>query len=238
MTAAPRENVVALIAARGGSKGIPTKNLADFCGKPLVAWSVEQARSAEGVASVWVSSDSEEILEVCRAHGAEGIERPAELSTDESSSEAAWLHAIDEIEARAGAPDLVVALQATSPLREPADVERGLHDFDAHGCDSLFSASRLEDFFIWRREADGTLTSVNYDYRDRKRRQDVAKQFVENGSFYVFPPALIRAEGNRLGGTIGMSLMEFWKSFEIDTAEDLETCEALMRHYLLREGAA
>jgi N-acylneuraminate cytidylyltransferase len=230
-------SVVAIIAARGGSKGLPGKNLADFCGKPLLAWSIEQAATAASIDSVWVSSDSAEILAVATDHGARAIERPAPLATDDATSEAAWLHAVDAIESSGDAVDLVVAMQATSPLRTAADLDRGVREFSAQGCDSLFSGAPLEDFFIWRRGGDDRLQSVNYDWEARTRRQDHEEQFVENGSFYVFPPALLRESGNRLGGRIGFSPMELWKSFEIDSREDLELCETLMRHYLIDEAA-
>ena len=227
---------VALIAARGGSRGIPRKNLVDFCGQPLLAWSVEQAVHADGIDAVWVTSDSDEILACATDHGARAIVRPPELSTDTATSEAAWSHALDEIESAAGPVDIVVALQATSPLREPSDIERALADFEEKGCDSLFSGSLIGDFFIWARR-DGLLDSLNYEWRRRTRRQEFDEQYVENGSIYVFAPRLLRETGNRLGGTIGVTLMEFWKSFEIDSQQGLELCEALMQRFLLRTHA-
>lgn len=227
------EKVVAIIPARGGSKGIPNKNVIDFCGKPLIAWSIEQARAVREIASVWVSSDSEGILSVAKAFGAQGILRPSEISGDLATSESAWEHALSEIEKIEGPVDLVVAMQATSPLRESADLTRALTDFRRGNFDSLFSSGPLEDFFIWSRNAKGELESVNYDFRNRRRRQDIDEQYVENGSFYLFRPWVIRRFQNRLGGKIGVSKMEFWKTFEIDSLKSLEMCEVLMRHYLL-----
>lgn len=227
--------VVALIAARGGSKGIPDKNIVDFCGRPLLAWSVTQASAAEGLDEVWVTSDSDAILTCAADNGARVIRRPPELATDDASSEGAWLHAIDEIERQSGPVDLVVAMQATSPLREPSDLERGLADFRRQQCDSLFAAAEIGDLFIWTRH-DGSLDSVNYDWRNRARRQDVEEQYVESGSFYIFSPRLLRETGNRLGGRIGMTLVELWKSFEIDSRSDLRLCEALMQRFLLSPG--
>lgn len=232
------ENAVAIIPARGGSKGIPHKNIADFCGKPLLAWSIEQAKAAKGISSVWVSSDDDAILRVALDYGARTIRRPQSISGDTATSESAWLHAIEEIE-KSGEPiDCVVAMQATSPLREVLDLERGMMDFESQGCDSLFSCAVLEDFYIWNRLPDGRLASLNYDYLNRKRRQDVQEQYVENGSFYLFKPKILKTLNNRLGGKIGTSKMEFWKSFEIDSIESLEICEVLMKHYLLTKGNA
>lgn len=226
---------VAIIPARGGSKGIPGKNLIDFCGKPLIAWSIEQALGAPGISSVWVTSDSEEILSVASKFGAQTIVRPKEISGDTATSESAWLHALDEIESKKGKSDLVVAMQATSPLRESSDLNRGLKDLEEGGFDSLFSCGPLEDFFIWGRDSKGELESRTYDYKNRKRRQDITEQYVENGSFYIFKPWVLRELNNRLGGKIGLTKMEFWKTFEIDSLKSLEMCEALMNHYLIKK---
>lgn len=225
--------VVAIIPARGGSKGIPNKNIIDFCGKPLVAWSIEQARAAAGVDSVWVTSDSELILSTASRFGARTIVRPSEISGDTASSESAWSHALDQVEAVEGPVDLVIAMQATSPLREASDLTSGLRDFQSQSLDSLFSGAHLEDFFIWGRDAQQQLQSLNYDYLNRKRRQEIGEQYVENGSFYIFKPWVLRELKNRLGGKIGVAKMEFWKTFEIDSWKSFEMCEALMNHYLI-----
>lgn len=225
---------VAVIPARGGSKGIPGKNLIPFCGKPLMVWSIEQALDANGIDSVWVSSDSDEILDVAEQSGARGIKRPKSISGDMASSESAWLHALDELEARGLSVDAMVGVQATSPVRVAEDIERGIQVFFESDCDSLFSAAPLGDFLIWQKAAGDGLRSMNYDYHNRSRRQDFSEQYVENGSFYIFTPQLIRRDGNRLGGKIGMSTMEFWKSFEIDEPEDVAFCALLMKHYILQ----
>ncbi len=230
-------NVVAIILARGGSKGIPGKNIIDFCGKPLIVWTIEQFQRAKGVDSIWVSSDSEEIFAIGRSCNVETIRRPDELSGDTATSESGWLHALEIIERKAaGYVDIVIAPQVTSPLRESADIVRGIHNFREQNCDSMFSCSVAEDLFFWEKLADGTLRSINYDCRNRSRRQDIPKQYIENGSFYIFRPEILRQYNNRLGGKIGFTQMEFWKMFEIDSMEDLKMCEALMRAFLLNKN--
>jgi CMP-N,N'-diacetyllegionaminic acid synthase len=226
-------DVVAIILARGGSKGIPGKNIIDFCGKPLIVWTIEQVQHTKGINSIWVSSDSEEILTISQACGAEIIHRPAEISGDSATSESGWLHAIEIIEDNVGNVDIVLAPQVTSPLREPSDIERALRDFYEQKCDSMFSCSVAEDLFFWEKNPDGMLRSVNYDYKDRSRRQDIPKQYIENGSFYLFNKEVLRRCNNRLGGKIGTTQMEFWKLFEIDSMEDHKMCEALMKAFLL-----
>jgi N-acylneuraminate cytidylyltransferase len=221
---------LAVIAARGGSKGIPHKNLLDLCGKPLIAWTVEQARAAGGVDVVAVSSDSEQILAAAEAAGAVGVRRPDDISGDLASSESAWLHALDAVDARMGRFERIVALQATSPIREPGDLDSALATFDREHLDSLLSVCEVEDYFNWRIGQDGP-EPINYDYRNRRMRQQIEKRYLENGSFYVLVPSLLREQNNRLGGKIGFHVMERHKMFQIDRPEDVRLCAAIMRSY-------
>ena len=226
-------HIVAIILARGGSKGIPGKNIINFCGKPLLVWTIEQLKQVKEIDSIWVSSDSEQILSVARDYGTYTICRPDEISGDKATSESGWLHALDYIEEETGTVNVVVAPQVTSPLREPNDVKNGLSVFYEGQYDSLFSACEVEDFFLWKMSPGGELISLNYDYKNRKRRQDITRQYLENGSFYIFKPDILRKYNNRLGGKIGAVKMDIWKMFEIDTMEDLRICEALMKAFLL-----
>lgn len=222
---------LAVIAARGGSKGIPHKNLLPLCGKPLVAWSVEQAKAARGVTEVAVSSDSDEILAVARKYGAIGVKRPDAIAGDTATSESAWLHALDAREAATGPFDLVLSLQATSPVREAADLDGALAQYAAEKRDSLLSVCEVEDFFNWKQLADGGADSVNYDWRSRRRRQEIEKRYLENGSFYITPAGMLRRTQNRLGGSIGMFVMDRHKMFQIDRPEDVKLCEAILKGY-------
>ncbi len=209
---------VAIIPARGGSKGIPKKNILDFCGKPLIAWSIIPAVRTPEIDSVYVSSDSDEILQVAQRYGAKPIKRPADIAGDTATSESAIAHALNVINSPV---ELVVMLQPTSPLRKPDDLGKAIQQFKAEQWDSAFSGAVLDDFLIWERNGQGILKSFNYDYQKRGRRQDRQPQYVENGSFYLFKPEVL-ASGNRLGGSIGAYIMEFWQTFEIDSLEDLE----------------
>ncbi|WP_407188725.1 acylneuraminate cytidylyltransferase family protein [Bradyrhizobium centrosematis] len=221
---------LAVIAARGGSKGIPHKNLLDLCGKPLIAWTVEQARAARGVDVVAVSSDSDNILAAAEAAGAVGVRRPDDISGDLASSESAWLHALEAIDTRLGCFERIVALQATSPIRESDDIERALETFDREHLDSLLSVCEVEDYFNWRIGANGP-EPINYDFRNRRMRQQIEKRYLENGSFYVLIPSLLREQNNRLGGKIGFHIMERHKMFQIDRPEDVKLCAAIMQSY-------
>jgi len=223
------KNIICIIPARGGSKGIPKKNIIDFLGKPLLAWSIEDAKNSSLIDEVYVSTDDKEIAKVAEQYGAKVIERPKEISGDFSPSEEALKHAIGEI-SKEHPPKIeyVVFLQATSPLRETSDIDNAIEKIIAEEADSLFSAADIGDFLIWRKNG-GKLESVNYDYKNRKRRQDFEEQFVENGSLYIFKPEILLRHNNRLGGKIVVSEMEFWKSFEIDDIEDLNFCQDIGR---------
>jgi N-acylneuraminate cytidylyltransferase len=226
-------NIHCVIPARGGSKGIPNKNIIDFCGKPLIAWTIEQCLSSKYVSNVWVTSNSQEILDMAEKYGAKTIRRPDDISGDLASSELAWIHAIEVIQ-KDMEIDLVLAPQVTSPLREVKDIDSAIELFQKEKYDSMFSASVAEDLFFWE-ESNTGIDSVNYDYKNRKRRQDFKEQIIENGSFYLFKPEVIIINNNRLGGKIGFSKMEFWKMFEIDNAEDMRMCSALMKEFLIKE---
>jgi len=142
------KNIVAIILARGGSKGIPKKNLKKICRKPLVCWTIEHAINVKEISSVWLSSDSDQILKVGKNYGINLIKRPKNLSKDSSSSVSGWIHAINSIEKNEKI-DIVVALQPTSPLRETKDIENGLKEFQKNQYDSMFSGAEIGDFYIW-----------------------------------------------------------------------------------------
>ncbi|MEN9544515.1 MAG: hypothetical protein RLZZ598_1348 [Pseudomonadota bacterium] len=220
--------VLALIPARGGSKGLPGKNLRPLLGLPLLAHSIEQARRARHVHRVCVSTDDPSIAEAAIQHGAEVIHRPAALSGDSASSESALLHALDVLRGREQAqPELVCFLQCTSPVREPGDIDAAIERLRAEQADSLLSVSPSHRF-LWQRRAGGEGVSINYDWAARPRRQDMVPQFVENGSIYLFRPDGLRATGNRLHGRIALHEMGEHAALEIDSALDFQLVEAVM----------
>lgn len=227
----PKKNIATIILARGGSKGIPHKNIFEFCGKPLIAWTIEQCLEAK-IADVYVSSDSKEILEISQRYGATPLIRPEKISGDLATSEDGWLHALEAINSDGKDYDWCLAPQVTSPLRQTRDILKGIELAFSGKYDSLFSCCVAEDLFMWTRNS-GVYNSINYDWKNRKRRQDFGKQFVENGSFYLFQPNFLRTHKNRLGGKIGVVEMEYWKMFEIDSQDDLRLCSAIMKEFIL-----
>ncbi len=226
------EQVVAIIPARGGSKGIRDKNIRDFCGRPLIAWTIQQALETPEIDAVYVTSDSAEIRDIGQQYGAIPMVRPDDIAGDSATSESAMAHALGVI---GGDPEIALMLQATSPIRKQHDLSRCIGQFRAEKWDSCFSGARLEDFLIWRGGGEGALESINYDWRNRGMRQDRQPEFVENGSIYMFRPHILLESGNRLGGKIGIFMMAFWQSFELDAPEDWKLLESLFQNYLGNE---
>ncbi len=227
------KKVVAIVLARGGSKGIPGKNLVPFCGKPLLQWTLDQLKDVPELHSVWVSSDNEAILCQATVAGCRTIHRPLELSGDQATSELGWNHALDVIEQEIGDVDLIVAVQATSPIREASDVSQAIQAFFVRDWDSMFSASPAKDLCLWSMGKPG-LKSMSYDSSNpNRRRQDTfGERWIENGSFYLFTPAVLLGTGTRFGNKIGVYPMAFYKMFEIDEPDDLKLCEVVMHAFL------
>ena len=220
-----------VILARGGSKGIPRKNLLPFLGVPLVELSIQQAICAKSVRNIYLSSDSDEILSLANNYDVIQIKRPDIFATDTARSEDAVIDLlrnslITEL------PDVVVMLEPTAPLRRKGDIDKALELFFKDSADSMFSGAFLEDFLIWKRASNGQLQSVNYDYKVQGPRQQRKPDIVENGALYLFKPQIMLNESNRFGGKICHFENEFWQSFEIDVIEDWKFVELIYNTYI------
>jgi N-acylneuraminate cytidylyltransferase len=221
-------DVIAIIPARGGSQRIPRKNLIRVAGRPMLSHTIDHARKASCLSSIYVSTDDDEIAVLAQQSGAEVIRRPADLSTAVAASESALLHVLDSRRERGlEDPALVVFLQCTSPVRRHDDIDRAVDTLIADDADSLFSAHR-DAAFVWQ-HINGKLQSITYDYQNRGRSQDRPPQFIENGSLWVFKPWVLRQFGNRLGGRISVYEMDYFCSFDIDTLDQLEIVENILR---------
>lgn len=219
---------VGVILARGGSKGVPRKNVVPFAGAPLISWSILQLKQA-GLDRVVVSTDSEEIASIASEYGAETLKRPDHLSSDTADGDSALVHGARELSLP---PETrIVLAQATSPLRLPAHFSEALQLFEDEDADSLFSAVEFADLCAWSREP--TLRPVTYDFKTRGNRQGRQPLFIENGSFYITRVHTLLRFENRLGGKISLYTMPKWTLPEIDDPADLELCEPLMLAFVL-----
>ena len=228
--------IISIIPARGGSKSILRKNILPIAGKPLLAYSIEDALQTPDITRVFVSTDDSKIANIAKEYGAEVIRRPREISGDTATSESALLHALDYLsDTERLEPELVVFLQATSPLRQPDDIQNAIKTLLSEQADSLFSSCLLHGL-IWRKE-DKKLSSLTYDYHHRIRRQDSPEDLIENGSIFIFKPWVLRKYNNRLGGKITVYRMHVLDSFQVDEPADLELIETMitLRHTNLKK---
>jgi CMP-N,N'-diacetyllegionaminic acid synthase len=222
--------VISIIPARGGSKGVPGKNIKCLASLPLIAHSILNAKNSKKISRTFVSTDSCEIANVAEEYGAEIIYRPALLADDMASSEAALIHALSCIRSRGIFPTLIVFLQCTSPIRTEVDIDKAIEKLEKENADSLLSVSPSHRF-LWQ-EIDHQVKSINYDYKCRPRRQDMTPQYVENGSIYVLKPWVLENLNNRLGGKISLFPMSEVASHEIDTLLDFEIAEFLLKQWI------
>ena len=221
-------SIVAIIPARGGSKGIPRKNVRLLDGRPLIGHAIVAARQATSVGRVIVTTDDAEIASVATAFGADVVARPAELSGDTASSEAALLHALDTIEAEGTAlPDAIAFLQCTSPFLSAADIDATVAAMRDDDADCAFTATRFHHF-VWARDPLGRMRGVNHDPAVRPMRQQREAQYLETGAVYVMKTAGFRAARHRFFGKVAVCEVPPERALEIDSPADFELAEQMM----------
>jgi len=217
--------VVAIIPARGGSKGIPRKNLAKVGGRELVVRAIEACRDAALVHTVVVSTDDQEIAQVARSAGAEVVMRPDSLATDTASSEDALIHVLDTLQHRGEVPEITAFVQCTSPFIRAEDLDSAITRLREQSASTVLSVTPSHRF-IWRLE-NGALVGANHSGLKRQRRQDLEPQYLETGAFYVMQTqGLIDSQSRFFGKTIGQEVPD-WTALEIDSPADLELARAV-----------
>ena len=219
------KKIIVFIPARGGSKGIPNKNIKELAGKPLIVHTIAYAMESNLINEIIVSTDDSKILKIAKNSGAVVIKRPTELSTDTSTTESAIEHYINFTKEK---PDIIVLTQATSPLRPKDSLDKALKHFQKGGYDSLLSICPTHRFF-WRVKEKET-AYAEYDYLNRPMRQDLKKvdmRYMENGSLYIFTRNHFEKTGNRLGGKIGYVEWPEEYSIEIDSSLDFMFVEQI-----------
>lgn len=220
-----RPETVAIIPARGGSVGVPRKNLARVGGIPLVARAIRAAARVDAIDRIVVSTDDDEIAAVSREWGADVVRRPADISGSTASSESAVLHVIDELVARGAEVGVVAFLQPTSPFLPVDSLGRAVSLVRDGAADCAFSARESYEFF-WA-SVDGEARAVAHDRDHRPRRQDRDPLYVETGAFYVFHAAGFRVARHRFFGRTELVAVPEETAIEIDTPHDLRAARAL-----------
>ena len=207
--------IISVIPARGGSKGIPLKNLVDIKGKPLIYYSIQSSLKSN-VDETWVSTDSVRISNIAGGLGARVQMRPDEIATDTSPSEETLLHFTENNDF-----DIMVFIQATSPLIKSTDINKGLEMMDEY--DSVFSVYREHWIPRWSLKVES-----EWDIYNRPMRQQVEEHYVANGAFYITTRKRLLDSKLRYSGRIGAVEMPLERSFQVDTYDDLSLIKKLI----------
>ena len=219
---------IAFIPVRGGSKSIPLKNIKELYGKPLIYWTAKAANDAKCIDTVIIATDCEEIKAVVNSFNFEKVEiynRKAENAQDTSSTESVMLEYINS--ASLNPDDNFFLIQATSPMLESKHIDEMYQKFINEGTDSAFTCV-LSKRFYWTKDGE----PVNYDYKNRPRRQDFEGYMLENGACYINSVKNILEHKNRISGRKTLYEMPEYTAFEIDEPDDFIIIERLMeRHF-------
>jgi CMP-N-acetylneuraminic acid synthetase len=224
---------VGFIFARGGSKGLPGKNIRPLMGKPLIAWSIEQALSVNRIEKVIVSTDSEEIANVARAYGAEvPFIRPKALSEDNSPEWLAWQHALDFMSKSTGRlPEVMVSIPVTAPLRSSSDINNCLDEYEKGDVDAIITIAdsyRSPFFNMVKADKKGYIDLVIKSDTSFTRRQDVPEVFDITTVCYVVNTKFVISNDSLFQGRVKGVKVPRERSIDIDTLFDFEIAEALL----------
>ena len=221
--------IMAIIPARGGSKGIPLKNLKLLNGKPLIDYSINSSIKSKFITRTIVSSDHAKILKKAEKLGAEIIKRPKNLSTDSSQLEPVIDHCLNYLKRKENyIPNIIILLQNTSPLRTKKHIDDALSIFLDSNFDSMISCYSSH-YFLWNLKKN-ILIPQNYNPKNRPNRQQMNNQFIENGAIYITKYNAFKKSHCRISGRIGLFKMQQKVSIDIDTKYDLLQANKFLKH--------
>ena len=231
-----KNKIIAIIPARGGSKGIPKKNIKPLLGKPLISYSIEHARKSKYINKVVVSTEDKEIGEISKEYGAEVIERPKELAKDGSPTIDAVFHAMDVLGANNFTLKIIVLLQPTSPLCNVEDIDNAIELFLKNDCESVISVCEIGHPPYWSfKIEDGFLKLLFGDKYWRMGRQDLPKVYSPNGAIYVSTPEILHNYKDFYCSKTIPYIMPIERSVDIDNEVDFMLAELLMKKHGLEQ---
>jgi CMP-N-acetylneuraminic acid synthetase len=228
----------AFIFARGGSKGLPGKNIKPLLGKPLIQYSIEVTLQTSGIDKVFVSTDDDDIAKVSRSNGAIVIDRPIELAQDDSPEWQAWKHAISWVREQYGDFEEFVSLPATSPLRSVKDVEAAIFkrsNIGADICIAITPASRSPYFNMVKESGNNLIELVNKPINSISRRQDALKVFDITTVVYVASVEFIMNNNNIFDGRVTSVEIPKHRAIDIDDIYDFKFAEAILNNGPVKE---
>ena len=227
-------SIIAFIFARGGSKGLPDKNIKMLNGKPLIAWSIEHAKSVKRVDRVIVSTDSEKIARIAREYGAEvPFMRPADLATDNSPEWLSWQHGLKYLENTDGClPDLMLSIPTTAPLRNVNDIDKVIDEYKKSDTDIVIvvTESHRNPFFnIVKEGVDGYINLLGSGDEVISRRQDCPKTYDITTIAYALRPSFVLNKNSIFEGRVRQVIVPKERSIDIDTLLDFEIAEHMIK---------
>ena len=222
--------ILAIIPARGGSKGLPRKNILDLAGKPLIAWTIEASLSSKYITKTLVSSDDEEILNVSQQYKSDIIKRPYELSTDTASSESVIRHALNELKKENQEFDYVILLQPTSPLRDVKDIDNAFNALLDSNATALISVYEINNKILkaFIQDESGYIKGISNNQYPFMRRQDLPTTYLSNGAIYIISVKEFMKNNSFLTNTAIAYKMDEAASIDIDTITDLDEIERII----------
>ena len=225
---------IAIIPARGGSKGVPKKNIKEFLGKPLIEHSINYAKESKFIEKIILTTDNEEIKKIGKDNNITVVDRPKEISGDKATTESAIEHVISLF--KFSIDTTIVLLQPTSPIRPKNSLDKMIKIFNEQLYDSMLTLSPIHPL-TWK--IDNKKTECMYDYSNRPRRQDFKEKdliYDENGSVYIFTNKIFIEKNNRLGGKIGHYIFKEEYGRQIDTPLDFKLLETIGKYLKRKEN--
>ena len=218
------KKILSIIPARGGSQGLPRKNILHFSGKPLISWTIEASLKSKYISKTIVSSDDEEILDIANHYGAETMRRPSDLATDEASSESVVSHAVSMLKSKKEEFDILILLQPTSPLRTNKHIDHGFEIMFESDCDSVISVCEYDNKVLkaFKENKYGFLEGVIDNKHPFLRRQDLPKVYLPNGAIYIINIDLFCKNSSFYTNKTVKLIMNDQDSLDIDTMNDLK----------------
>ena len=225
---------IAIIPARGGSKGVPKKNIKEFLGKPLIEHSINYAKESKFIEKIILTTDNEEIKKIGKDNNITVVNRPKEISGDKATTESAIEHVISLF--KFSIDTTIILLQPTSPIRPKNSLDKMIKIFNEQLYDSMLTLSPIHPL-TWK--VDNKKTECMYDYSNRPRRQDFKEKdliYDENGSVYIFTNKIFIEKNNRLGGKIGHYIFKEEYGRQIDTPLDFKLLETIGKYLKRKEN--
>ncbi|NQY23169.1 MAG: acylneuraminate cytidylyltransferase family protein [Campylobacteraceae bacterium] len=225
------KKILAIIPARGGSKGLPRKNIIDLAGKPLIAWTIEASLNSKYISKTIVSSDDDEILNISRQYNSNIIKRPFELALDTTASAPVLKQVIEELKKEKKQFDYLILLQPTSPLRDVKNIDEAFDVFFKSEATALISVCEVDNKILkaFKENKDGFIEGVSNNKYPFMRRQDLPNTYLSNGAIYIIKVEEFEKNNNLFTDKTISFIMNEVQSLDIDTYADLKKVENIIR---------